>query len=468
MNALRKTQDICSKAFPLLLGLYVCIFVFYRDVAVQITAFTAFEDSTFLGNLFYHLIFHGSLVVVAVGLASGKLTRQTPGLRWYIVFTIIVIISALVNYDNVPVTNILNAVYMFCFICIFAHYAYWVHTTEDGKEHLKQLLLLAFGIFTVLCLISLLQLIMLHSYAVVLVTNEVKRQGFADGRLFGIFNHPNSDAAISLLAIAFGTFHLLRNKPRHKKLIIACMVINYLYFAATGSRSARVCLAVMFVVCWFLIGRKSGLLKDDVPRWFTRRNFFIIGILSVGLCFAIDFAIACYVSAAKPLLDELGISHNAYSILAWRPDTQLSNISNNRFDIWISYIEILSDGSFLFGWGFMNLVSEIAEVYPFSYVSQAFYMPHNSLLMICAASGIFAMLVWIWLIIKIVIRFAWASLGIVGERLRLEDMLAFCVFAIILTESSFANTIWYWANWDLPFFIVSMAYLFIRFPRKQR
>lgn len=453
--------------FPTVVGAYVAVYFLYYVLAVQLTVLTKIQEFIDVALPFYWICFYGGLLLTAIGFCLNELQHKTPGLHWYIAFTILVVVSALVNYENSLFGNLKTAVFMFAFICLFAYYGHWVYTTKSGRKHLKTLLTVVFVIFTVFCFISLLQLLGLQSYIITLETGEIKRQGFTDGRLFGIMNHPNAEAAIAVLAMVFFAYLLLTRETKHKRIAMMIIVINYLYFVATGSRSARICLAMVFLICWIVAGKENLPIEGLDSKWFTRKMIAIAGILSLAMCFILDLAIAGYVIAAKPLLEEWGIIDRSYRLLASRPDTDLSNISNNRFRIWMSYIQILSDGSFVFGFGFRDLVSVVASHYPFSYISYAYYMPHNSFLMVCAVSGIFAMLVWIVLLVRVTVEFFRCSFKHHSETLQMSDLLAFLVLAVILTQAMFGNTIFYYANWDLPFFVISLSYLLQRFDDKK-
>lgn len=454
-------------AFRVLVGVYVALFIPYYVVLVHLTPVTMFEEATSFNDLTYYFFFGGAALLTILGFALGILQKEAPGLYWYIAFAVIALISAFVNRDSDLSGNVKTIVFTFSFLCIFSNYGYWVFSTDKGRRHLKILSFVVFGAFTLFCLISLLQLITLQSYAVVIETGEIKRQGFTDGRLFGIFNHPNASAAMAVLAMSFGAYYLISNQVKHRKLMLTAIVVQYLFFATTGSRSARLCLAIAFLVCWLLAGKKSGLLdKGSLPGFFTRRNIAILGIALFVLSFVIDFAVAGYVIVAKPFLDEWGIAKDSYSLLALRPDTDISNISNNRFRIWLSYLGVLSDGSFLFGFGYRDHVSEIASIYPFSYISYAYYEPHNSILLLCVCSGIFAMLVWVVLLIRVFVEFIRSVRGAYSNSICLGSALAFVVLSVILMQAMFANSIWYYAHWDMPFFVASLAFLLAWFKKE--
>lgn len=294
-----------------------------------------------------------SLLVLCYRLINYKLYLKIPEtlILFFLIFSIG--ISTLLNYNYSFKRNVIFCIYwVIYFLVLFTTEKN--KTKESCKKDIKFISVL-FVIYTTAAVIASLVLYAMN-VSITTVTEDTGytyNLGFVWGRLWGVFVNPNNGAVSSAISIIILAYVFIRNKKLWARILSALdIIMHLLYIVFSDSRSGAIVLSVsvaVFVLCAALInfGDKKLYIK------------------AVSVLLSVCIGVACYsgvrylrtpVNSAINFISmqlndntESGSNCENNSNNADKHDTlnaidrgyDLSDdISNRRFDVWKSGLEI--------------------------------------------------------------------------------------------------------------------------------
>lgn len=342
--------------------------------------------------------------------------------HWWLLalYVVVVALSALTNIRYGFSDNIKTIVW-FC-IHFFLFYPL-ISRLGDRKteKFLRRALFLIGALWTVCVAVSIAQYTFQLGYHAFMHEGLLKRQGFIENRLFGLFSDPNACALMSLCLI-YGICYLLEtDRTVWKRVVgIVAIVLHFTYIILSGSRSIVIC---MFVSA----GIKTGLMvwsRCRVSGMEVRKT--AIRITGAVLVFCLLF-FAVYLPARKGLsyLPELGLKLDPQKTgisTLFRPDLPVDtdpgskdpsklpslepgdkfdsntvfdredvredNMLNNRQSIWKGYLTSLHGSKWIFGLSPRNAIAYITEHDPDNYIAQVKYIVHSDYIGVLAYTGL--------------------------------------------------------------------------------
>ena len=407
----RKTRDTAVL-------IYLGVFIAYLTVSRIVPLTYAMSDpvDAFLSMTMAGV---GGLLLVQDLLTDRVMFRARS---WWILalYVVVVALSALTNIRYGVSDNIKTTVW-FC-IQFFLFYPMVTRFGDRKTEKfMRRALFLIGALWTVCVAISIAQYIFQLGYHAFMHEGLLKRQGFIDNRLFGLFSDPNACALMSLCLI-YGICYILEtDRTLWKRIVgIAAIILHFTYIILSGSRS--------IVICMFIsAGIKTGLMvwsRCHFGGMEVRRT--VIRIIGAVLVFCLLF-FAIYLPARKGLsyLPELGQKldpeKTGISTLFLpdlpkdtdtgtqdpskvpsletggkfdsdtvfnREDVREDNMLNNRQSIWAGYLSSLHGAKWIFGLSPRNAIAYISEHDPDNYIAQVKYIAHSDYIGVIAYTGL--------------------------------------------------------------------------------
>ena len=302
-------------------------------------------------------------------------------------------ISILANYQYAFKENVIYAIYwVFYFALLYVQKNDLTLEAFRQKFHFVAALFIAY--MTVGVIAS--YVLMITGYNGVFYaadTNFEYRLGFSIGRLWGVFINPNGAAFAAATAAVLLLYYLIQVKKRSLKILCGVDIfILMFYIALSDSRSGAVCLGIMLAVFAFVL------------LWYKNRGrkriFQGISLLAAAII------LVCGIYAPRLLKD----AYNQVVILTVSKESSgkepensefvvergydvSEDISNRRFDIWKSAVEIYASSpkTILLGTSFRGIVPYAKENLPNTYIvnndSSVFETMENEFFNILAAQG---------------------------------------------------------------------------------
>ncbi len=312
-----------------------------------------------------------------------------------------------------------------------------------SKETLKKLTLGLYNGFSFIYGIStLVSLILFFTgssyYSVSIKDNVAIRQGFTEGRLFGIFSAPYFPTLIcGLLIVAMPYFFKSAKYLWLKIWYCVSAVFLFLYIVLSETRSIRIALFVTAGVYGFFAVRNILNRKNyKIPVKYLA--CILTAVVSVSALFAVinvsdtlskKVYVAIEMSNENPTHPQSPEKEEPEEeppiidpqLQLERPDINDANVSNGRFTIWKDYITATlgSPKSVLFGFSSGNYMKAIRDAHPDIYIVSWFrdhhpllykqdliYDVHNSYLSAFVMSGILGVATLFGFLIICVIKVA--------------------------------------------------------------
>lgn len=424
-----------------------------------------FHFESVLLTIFSTLFGLWGCVLLIVELLFIRHFRSVPGHLWLSAFILSLLISMLLNVDHGVVSNAKCLAWMLIQLLVLVPFAANA-SREDLAFFFRVSFRVAAIVWSVACLIAIVQYIFGVQYIFTDGSNKFHRQGFTEGRLFGIFIDPNYGAFLSLILIIISYYYknACPSNSRQNALLNAVITLNWLYFVLAQSRSADLALFAVLVFSGILYFRGLNVFWFSVQsRDMRKRLLCVFGFtLKVLISWFIVIALASAYYQCVLVDDEnVSLSHAPEAgQLAMRQDVSAENISNNRFDIWKDYISVSSDYP-LFGLSPRNYESLILEKYPDLYICQAFkgqiYLPHNGFIELLISTGLAGAVSITGFLIFTVKGF----FSFLRRKSSIDPamLLTFILLIIICVKSLTFTTPFFTYNVDSIIFWISLGYL---------
>lgn len=378
------------------------------------------------------------ILVLGIDLLTERLYSKIPYSKWLIVVLAILCISSLVYIKYGWAENAKVIIWQAVQMLVVYSCCYRL-SKKTMYRVLNSVYMLVSIVFVVAVLVSLYQFFCQISYDVI-DQGGIIRQGFQEGRLFGVFGSVYFSSLFMVLMLAVAVYqiiHTTRLRIRVWNIFVAIPFAFYIILSGTRSVLVASTMAVFLLVTYLTWKR---IQKRTVSRYSNKQYIacLLVGILSSGILLAVysgvDFllkeAIIVFsqpqeteghsgiqegnghveVSALPtPEVDESEIpvpEDNGKSSIAAleREDMKLSNISNGRFQIWHDYCDVLtrSLSTVLLGitpGNYMTIIKEnypdifivsyIRDTYPQMYANGLIYDTHNGYLSVLVTTGVF-------------------------------------------------------------------------------
>ena len=416
---------------------------------------------TFIGSGINSLIYNLLAVSGAVLLAADFFVTKKWNKGKYVIilygFIAVMFISSLINIKYGYFDNIKTLVWTTIQIGLF--YTFYTRMAKNEViKFVKSIWIIISGLWFIPIVYSLKQFAFLESYTVKLDDGLVKRQGFVENRLFGIFNDPNYAAITALMIIIASLYFIKKEKKLPIKIYwIVNVIIQYVYIILSGSRTAIVCtiLASVAYAVAIVINRRPTLSK--VRFWLAMVIVPVASVsvvlLSTNVVQKISVYVPMYMADKDNNVDnQEQIEDEEMMELLEREDAASEDKSNNRFKIWKSYISGL-EGDLLFGGSPRNFLQKWIDKEPDGYLSQTNYETHNGYLTVIVATGV----VGAMFIFAFFSLFLYKGVKYIFKKRTLDDELILVVLHIIVilaytfffTELFFINNITSVLFWTL-------------------
>lgn len=236
------------------------------------------------------------------------------------------------------------------------------------------------------------------------------RQGFIEGRLFGVFSSPHFAAISTVILIIASIYYFLITKKTILRVFLAVFaVLNFIYTVLSGSRSATLALCATVLVASFAIFYKRVLWESKMKKGVRALAAIGLAILvTAGTYAAFEITSGVNVFVLKQINGDISSdSPDEISpedeLMYEREDIEGGNISNNRFTIWKEYIEVAvgdikttlfgaSPGSYMIytaeNYPDKYIVSHIKESAPSMYERGIIYDTHNAYISAFVSTGV--------------------------------------------------------------------------------
>lgn len=294
------------------------------------------------------------------------------------------------------------------------------------------------------------------------------------GRFYGNHYDPNYASVCFGCAIIMALYLMRKSRKLSGKILYGISIfLQSVYIIFAQSRTSRVAFLIGIVLYTLFMA--------------ARKQKKIIGIRSISgmvlvVCFVLvipNATINAYneikmytaSSSGQNQDDEDDIDDEEEFIIIGREDVDSSDISNRRFDIWKSGIEI-SKSNIVDGIGFANIKPYALDKFPDTYLVNNDYKQfdafHNMFMDVLVSQGILGIVI----VFAIICYFAFKILSQI-KRLFIEDenadttiMLTSCL-AIVLASSMFLSAIFYINNVCTYIFWLLLGYLYYFVKKKK-
>lgn len=199
------------------------------------------------------------MVIITYDLVKNRDCLQRKGYWFIYAFVLLTGISTLVNCKNQLVRNVVYIVYIVISVCIPL-----VVSKKKEKDQIFEEIKVISTLMTVLTMgVALISLVIyVTSYQGSITANgaEYLLGYVVEGRLYGIMGNPNSSAHTAFFSIVFSLLGVMLFQKRKIRVIhYINLVLQFVVFSLTNSRSALACVsAAIAVYLFFHVKRHTG------------------------------------------------------------------------------------------------------------------------------------------------------------------------------------------------------------------
>lgn len=392
-----------------------------------------------------------------------KIYINYKNVKVLILFMISYVLSSLIYSRYGWGANFKCAVWMF--IQFFVLYTFDI--TREKKNIIKEFKLVSIAIIIVTSIISLSSLGLMFCNCSSFYTapnNEVYVMGIASwGRLYGIVTDPNYMSVLAATGILLSCYFIQTNKS--KKIIFVnavSIIIQSLFIAFAGSRTALVSLIIGVATYVFLT-----IIKEKKVRKIIKG--IILGVAaSVIIYVGINGLVEAY-NWTRNKIENIGIQgtveeNGKENISIGREEMLTEDISNRRFDIWKSGLEIFKNSCFI-GISFGNVVPYALESVPETYIVSndfaIFDAFHNTVVDVFVSQGILGILIIGYFVVTIlidIVKYKMKENDIEDEKI-INVLFSICV--LIAVSAMFLSHVFYVNVPTTCVFWMTLGYLIV-------
>ncbi|MDT2428486.1 O-antigen ligase family protein [Enterococcus avium] len=359
---------------------------------------------------FWSAGFVGSLIILIDFIMTIKARRIKKYDIFLILFILVMLISSIVNIKYGIFGNIKLLMWQVIFFFLVFQFAKDYGYNRWFKIAERILVLSWF----VIILISLSMFITKYGLKIPIQYKYYPvRIGWLGNRLFGIFTDPNFGAVTSIIIIFIGVKDLIKNDSSKMFKIFNYfnILLQFLFVVLSGSRTAEITLlTLVFLYIFFVASQNIKVIdKDKVKRYlFSFCLSVIASIVCLGAMFITEkfvvYLPAAYSNVKKetPKKTEKEIKEKDETSLV-RPDTESGDVSNRRFQLWSSTIEIAKKSP-LVGGSPAYYIQFAHDRVPYTLMGQDNLTAHNLIFLVLAATGGLGVLVFVVFLVKSIVK----------------------------------------------------------------
>ncbi len=382
-------------------------------------------------------------VIIAYRFLNFKHYISSKGLWLLVALAAAYLVSTAITYKYGYYENIRHLIFM-----VFQFGILYATGNEDKDYSIKRLKICAVYYMIVAAVLSLASFVtMFAGISKVYLPDSTDSGpvyfiGFHIGRLFGLYWDPNIASVIAVVSILISVYFIIATKKVLFKILLSLNIaLQFLYIVFSGSRTG-------------LISIIAGLFVATLL--YAMSHKFSLNKLRQAL--AVICAAACVMAAIVVLPTAIKSGYNAIfnSFDSSDSDSEDSeedifdrgydmsgDVSNRRFDIWMSAVEIAKTSPF-FGVSRANITAYAKDKLPDTYIVNNDYMDfesmHNLYFEILASQGVVGLLLFIaFAILSIVLAIKNAKAIWHGEHRLIFIMLlsviaAVCTCTLVIAE----------------------------------
>lgn len=324
-------------------------------------------------------------VAVFINLLHYKDYLKDKKLYLLIFFCFSFLISAVVMHKYGMYQNI--RILIFIAFQFFVLYLYNTHNKIQDNNKILDIILNVFLVGTfILTLISFIQLFTGYSKVIIKVNEPNVVFGFTWGRLFGAYWDPNIASVICCVSLSILINRYLRTTKVWAKVAYGLFAVMQLfYIVLSDSRTGRICLIACIVsyVLFYFIKLILNKKSKKIENFYAKMTISVV----IALLFSIYTPMLI-----KQVYNEIAAT-NTKSIeqkeSSSGQDSQSSqtigrgydikkDISNRRFEIWLSGLEIFMRNPIV-GVSRQNIVAYASEHMPETYIVNNSQMDFDSM-----------------------------------------------------------------------------------------
>lgn len=410
-----KSKIDLSQAFSRIRFLYILLFTVF--VALNKFIFFQYVNSAFIASTYSAFAICGVLLLI-IDFFTKRNMFKTSYNGIMILFFVAYALSMIANIRYGWVDNAKTMVWMLIQVFLLGA----ADPDVSLKTHLKQLRIVADAFILIWFFGTL------GSFGQFLVQYVAVREipgdsncieGFAAGRLFGMFTDPNVASVCSIIAIILTVFIIYYFKPGKavKVYYTVTIVFEAIYITLSGSRTGMLIVAaavfasgvLLFSLKFSEMGMKRILKIGATALSALLCAVIVFGAMELGrtgLSYIPKFAspmISGIESALNVDFNEEEIGDIEDKIDMTRPDVAGSeDISNARFKIWTDCIKLF-EKSPIFGTSARNHLQFTKYHYgPEMFIYQRQYSVHNGYLSLLVYTGVLgAAVIAVWLVLTV-------------------------------------------------------------------
>lgn len=405
---------------------------------------------------------------------------KTPYLLLLILFCISFCISIAVNWKyGTAVADLKWVVWTgFLFFLLYA-----CDTTRDRMEYKKEFTILA----NIIVVISVLN----AAASLYLMTNlyhnlwhtargEALIAGFQWGRLWGVYTDPNYGAVFSTIAVLLSAYFVKTGKRMWRLLYLAAIVMDYIYILFSDSRTAEVCMCIgAGIFLLFLFFQKQANWKGILTGILAAVVFtgVFVGVTSVAKAeyntkieAEIKRADAEKASQAKKKeqkkIQESTTKAQKTEQKVGRSQDIQSDISNGRFELWASGLEVWKTKP-ITGTGYNSFLPYVREAIPDTYVvnnDQGEYVSlHNGYINILVYQGLLGAVLFAAFMVCVLVKWYKGVKVVCKTQMDYIAVLTACVSVVavsmvfllegLYTNSPGAFVLWTFLGYLMHYFV---------------
>lgn len=314
-------------------------------------------------------------------------------------------------------------------------------------------------------IISLQQLITSTSYIIRTAEGEFVIGGFKWGRLWGVYTDPNYGAVFSVIVIMLALF-LQKNTGKLRKTGYALAIVaNLLYIIFTDSRTgeiAFICCGLFLIVGHLVWNIEDKIRGKNVVRYLLIAVAFLLvsigGFNIVKSVYNQQLAPVFAKAFPKEPVKAKKTTQDSKKEVGRKKDLE-GNISNGRFAIWQSSLEIWKTTPAV-GTGYTTVLEYAKEHCPDTYMVKFNYTSaHNSFLNILLYQGMLGVAIFLLILVrsaKIIVIQLTREKGVYGRWVWYASA---CIGAVVigmffLTEGIYTNSMGAFVLWTFLGYIV--------------
>ncbi|MFC4771154.1 O-antigen ligase family protein [Enterococcus hermanniensis] len=335
--------------------------------------------------------------------------------NWLLIaFLTVLFLSTIVNYKFSPIGNIKVLAWQAIFLLMIYSTIFHDFNNQLFFDIFRNIIVI-FGFF--MSIVSLAMFAIRFSYSTGLENKQNPlRIGIVENRLFGSYTDPNYAAVMAVVIIILSLYYLLgyqKLKTGLRLFYTANIIIQIMYIGLSGSRNGLIVLTL--VTFTFIFFKLFHSVKTKAYNIYIR---VIISLILAMFCAAMSFVV---VDQTKNLLaktpaitafdgskflkkeNDKNINHDKSVSLVRKDVSDSSDVSNLRFTIWKSAVDIFKENPLL-GVPPKSLHEYAEKKMPTTYLAKTKLAVHNAYINVLVSTGTIGAIIMLIFLLKAIVN----------------------------------------------------------------